>query len=62
MNWTVDEVAGYLRSWSATQRFIGDRGFDPVPDLIARAAPHWGEPGAVRRIRWPLTVRAGRVG
>jgi SAM-dependent methyltransferase len=59
--WTVDHLLAYLRSWSATQRYIKAKGEDPVtlvePDL--RAA--WGDSSHVRDVRWQFHVRVGRV-
>jgi SAM-dependent methyltransferase len=59
-SWSVDQLLGYFRSWSATQRYIKAKGEDPValiePDL--RAA--WGDAGRVRDVRWQFHLRAGR--
>ena len=57
---TLEELLGYIRTWSAVGRFIAERGYDPVPELGEALAPVWGEPSAPCRITWPLTVRAGR--
>jgi SAM-dependent methyltransferase len=56
---TLDQLGGYLRTWSATQRFVQERGEDPVAPLIDEIAASWGDPAARRRARWPLWVRAG---
>lgn len=56
--WTLAQLLGYLRSWSATARFIAARGFDPVAALAHELAPHWGEGNL--RVEWPLALRAGR--
>jgi SAM-dependent methyltransferase len=58
---TLDGLAGYLRTWSATQRYIRDRGVDPVADVVAELAPRWGAHGATRVARWPMHVRVGPV-
>jgi SAM-dependent methyltransferase len=59
--WTVDQLLAYLRSWSATQRYIKAKGEDPValiePDL--RAA--WGDSAKVRDVHWQFHLRVGRV-
>jgi len=49
----------YLRSWSAVQRYLADRGEDPLDRVAASLADAWGDPRTVRRIRWPLVIRAG---
>jgi len=56
---TLEAFAGYVRTWSATQRYTAARGRDPVPDLVRALASRWGS--AARRVRWPLSVRAGRA-
>lgn len=59
-DWTLDELMGYLGTWSATRAYREQRGEDPLPALRARLVAAWGEPEARRRVRWPLPVRIGR--
>ncbi|HEX2190266.1 MAG TPA: class I SAM-dependent methyltransferase, partial [Longimicrobiaceae bacterium] len=56
---TLQELAGYLRTWSATSRYVAAHGADPVVALLAELRPGWGDPATARRVRWPLAVRAG---
>jgi len=58
---TLDDVAGYIRTWSATRGFVQRHGRDPVIDLVRELAPLWGEPQTPRLGRWPVAVRAGRI-
>ena len=58
---TLEELAGYVRTWSATRGFIRAHGRDPVDELIAALAPHWGAPHHTRMGRWPIAMRAGRT-
>jgi SAM-dependent methyltransferase len=60
---TLDDVAGYIRTWSATRGFLREQRYDPVDPLIAELAPLWGPPPArhTRLARWPVTMRVGRV-
>jgi len=58
--WSLDEVVGYLSSWSAVQRYKDARGQDPLPALRERLDAAWG-PDPVRRLRWPIHVRLGRI-
>jgi SAM-dependent methyltransferase len=58
--WTLDELLGYVGTWSATARCRSATGVDPLPALAEQLAPHWGGRAARRRIEWPLSVRAGR--
>ncbi|MBV6423534.1 MAG: hypothetical protein NAOJABEB_01330 [Steroidobacteraceae bacterium] len=61
VEWTLAQWVGYVRTWSATSRFIEARGVDPTPELERQLLPLWGESGAVRRVRWPLALRVGRA-
>lgn len=58
---TLDEVVGYVGTSSATTQYIRATGGDPLPGLEQALAPAWGEPARRVVVRWPLTVRAGRV-
>lgn len=59
VNWNLDELAGYLRSWSATSRFTEQQGCDPVEPLVIQLEPLWGDER--RRVVWPLSIKAGTV-
>jgi SAM-dependent methyltransferase len=55
--WTLEQFLSYLRSWSATRRFVAARGSDPVDELAIRLKQVW-ETGR-RWVRWPLHLRVG---
>ena len=57
--WTLEQLLGYVRTWSATTRYREALHEDPTIDLAARLGPLWGDPDEPRRVWWPLTVRAG---
>ena len=57
---TLTGLTGYVRTWSATRRYVEARGRDPVDQLYPELAPHWGDPSLRRSVRWPLALRAGR--
>ena len=59
--WTRGQLAGYLRTWSATQRYREAQGEDPVARWEEEAAPHWEQADQRREVRWPLALRVGRV-
>lgn len=61
LDWSMAQLMGYFRSWSATGRYIAANDRDPVAELEAEMAPLWGEPAKRRRTIWPLTVLAGRI-
>lgn len=57
--WDLLDLLGYFRTWSATQRFIKERGFDPVPALGEELLTLWPEAEEPREVRWPLYLRVG---
>lgn len=59
--WRLEDLLGYLGTWSSTQRFIDQNGYDPVPELGARIASLWDKPGSAKEVCWPLYMRVGRV-
>ncbi len=60
VDWPLSTLLGYLRSWSATQRYQAERGIDPVSLIEDELSARWGDPEVLRRITWPLSMRAGR--
>ena len=58
--WSRPELFGYLRSWSATERFRAARGVDPVALAEPEIAAAWPADRDRVAVRWPLTVRLGR--
>jgi ubiquinone/menaquinone biosynthesis C-methylase UbiE len=61
VHWTLPQLLGYFRSWSATGRFTSAQGYDPVISLEEQLPPIWGEATLRRHIAWPLAFRVGRV-
>ncbi|OLC06038.1 MAG: hypothetical protein AUH46_00915 [Gemmatimonadetes bacterium 13_1_40CM_70_15] len=59
--WTLDELLGYVGTWSATARYVAARGLDPRGALRAALTPHWGPSDTRQRVRWPLGLRVGRL-
>ena len=58
--WPLERLLGYFRSWSATGRYVQDKGEDPVVALGEQLARLWGDSQQPRRIDWPLAIRVGR--
>lgn len=60
-DWSWPELATYLRSWSATDRYRAAEGTDPVAALEASLASRWGDPSKPRHFEWPIALLAGRA-
>jgi ubiquinone/menaquinone biosynthesis C-methylase UbiE len=56
-DWNVQQLLGYLRTWSATQRFMAEERRDPLEEVEPELRSAWGQES--RRVVWPLTVRLG---
>lgn len=61
MDWALNDVLGYLRTWSATKRYQQARGHDPVVQMAPYFADAWGDPSTRRTLQWPLPLRMGRL-
>lgn len=60
-DWNLAQLLAYLRSWSATQRYLKRTGVDPVGLALPALTRAWGDPASVRAVRWPFFTRVGRV-
>ncbi len=61
VQWSLAHLLGYLRTWSATQRFMAEHQRDPVNQITDDVAAAWGDTEEGRLAVWPLTTRIGRV-
>jgi SAM-dependent methyltransferase len=59
-DWELEQVMGYLATWSAVQRYKERTGRDPLPALEPRLAARWPRSVALR-LRWPIHLRIGRA-
>ena len=59
MQWLVTDALGYFRTWSASRRYLAERGRDPFVGLEEPLRIAWG--GGRHSMRWPLTFKAGRA-
>ena len=57
--WDLQQVSAYIRSWSATQRYMREHHKDPVFALVEALRQVWGCASNKYRVQWPLAVRAG---
>ncbi|MCI0552344.1 MAG: class I SAM-dependent methyltransferase, partial [Anaerolineae bacterium] len=60
VNWDLHQLAGYLDSWSATQRYKAQKGTHPLELIWNKLVSGWGDENEARLIRWPLYFRIGR--
>jgi SAM-dependent methyltransferase len=60
VEWGVGDMLGYLRTWSACNRYRKEYGADPVSLVEAVLHDAWGDD--VRAVTWPLTLFTRRLG
>jgi SAM-dependent methyltransferase len=58
---TLAELIGYVRTWSATARYVAEHGTGELEALKSELARHWGDPEHARRVEAPMYLRAGHV-
>ena len=59
--WNLDQLMGYLKTWSAVKEAEKIMGFNPVDRLRTDLSTVWGDPETKKKVTWPLSIRAGRI-
>jgi len=59
-DWDLNQFAGFLDSWSATQRYKEQKGQHPVARIWDQLIAAWGNENQPRLVQWPLHFRIGR--
>lgn len=60
IHWNLIQLAGFLDSWSATQRYKSQKGQHPLALIWEKLLAAWGDEKQTRLVRWPLYFRIGR--
>ena len=60
-DWNLDSFEGYLRTWSAVQRYVAAEHADPVEMVHPALLRAWGKSEKIHRVRWSIALRAFRV-
>jgi len=59
-DWTLGDLLGYVRTWSAVRSYESACGEAPIGELERALAGSWGGAESRRRVVWPVHVRIGR--
>lgn len=59
--WSVEQFLTYLRTWSATQRYLKAKSEDPASLVEPELRAAWGDPARMREVRWLFHLRVGRA-
>lgn len=57
--WTLNELEGYLNTWSALQKFIAQHDYNPVDKLIQEIKPFWEK--EKMQVVFPVYMRMGLI-
>jgi SAM-dependent methyltransferase len=60
-NWTLEQLTGYLDTWSAVTQYRKINGISPVGHFAAALEPMWGDNATPRRVTWPLELKVGTI-
>ena len=62
VEWRAADLVGYADTWSAVRGAEAALGTSPIPAFAQALAAVWGDPDRRRTIRFPLSLRVGRMG
>ena len=55
--WTLEELKGYITTWSAVQKYISEKGDNPVDKLMLEIRTHWS--GERQIVNFPVFLKLG---
>ena len=59
--WSLDELIGYINTWTGVQNYIELECFSPLEFIEKELAAIWGNKKSKKKIIWPLTVIVGKA-
>lgn len=60
VKWNLDELIGYLNTWSAVQHYIKANGTNPVDDVKTEFEKIWGKEKQ-KEVTFPTLIRIGKL-
>lgn len=61
-DWDLDQVAGFLSSWSGTKNYQHSTSRHPLNEIWDELNNVWGDEKLKRTLYWPLHIRVGKMG
>lgn len=58
--WKVEDMIGFLHSWSSVQHFTKAKGEDPVDEIKDELYKYW-KPGELKQVCFPLFLKLGSI-
>lgn len=60
VNWNLQQLLAYFRTWSAVKRYSTELGHDPVDKLEMKLKTVWNESDKTKLVQMPLFIKASR--
>ena len=60
IHWTLEQLIGYLNTWSAVKHFIKENCHNPIDKLRSELEQYW-EKEQLKEVRFPLLLRVGKI-
>ena len=58
--WTLNQLYGYLGTWSATQKYMAKHQKDPREQIVNDLQQAWGT-DETKTVTWPVTIKTFRI-
>lgn len=58
--WTLEELKGYLSTWSAVKRYMENKGSNPIDVIANKLFEKWGAQPKLQKVTWPLSLIIGK--
>lgn len=59
LDWSIQDLQGYINTWSAVQAFINKNGYNPVDEFVEGVKPLWTKES--ESVYFPVFLRIGRI-
>lgn len=60
VRWTLAQLEGFLNTWSSVQKYMKQKGENPVPGVMKKIRPLW-QAGQPVDVKFPVFMRVGKV-
>lgn len=60
VQWNIEHLAGYLKSWSSVQHYLKAMGHNPVDAFLPRLKEYWPEEQEIP-FQFPVFLRVGKI-
>ena len=59
-DWNLNDLTGYLRTWSSSQKYFEKHKKDPLKEINQELSQAWGPATDKKKVYWPVSLRVGK--